>query len=77
MGCRDCYDTGFRGRTGIYEVFAIDRFVRDLISSNASVDALRSYHRQQGCGSLLDEGIRLAESGKTSLDEIIEVAYSE
>jgi len=76
-GCRECYDTGFRGRTGIYEVFAIDRSVRDLISSNASVDELRTYHRQQGKGSLLDEGVRLAESGRTSLDEIIEVAYSD
>ena len=77
QGCRECYDTGFRGRTGIYEVFSIDRGVRDLISSNASVDALRSYHCDHGNGSLLDEGIRLAESGQTSLEEIIEVAYSD
>lgn len=77
QGCRDCYDTGFRGRTGIYEVFAIDREVRELISSNASVEALRTYHRQLGHGSLLDEGILLAEAGRTSLDEIIEVAFSD
>ena len=77
QGCRECFDTGFRGRTGIYEVFAMDRGVRELISSNASVDALRNYHAQQGNGCLLDEGIRLAEAGKTSLDEIIEVAYSD
>ncbi len=77
QGCRECFDTGFRGRTGIYEVFAVDRGVRELISSNASVDALRNYHSQQGNGSLLDEGIRLAEAGRTSLDEIIEVAYSD
>lgn len=77
QGCRECYDTGFRGRTGIYEVFAIDREVRELISSNASVEALRTYHRQLGHGSLLDEGILLAEAGRTSLDEIIEVAFSD
>ena len=77
QGCRECYDTGFRGRTGIYEVFTIDREVRDLISSNASIDALRAHHCSQGSGSLLDEGIRLAEAGKTSLDEVIEVAYSD
>ncbi len=77
QGCRECYDTGFRGRTGIYEVFAIDREVRELISSNATVEALRSYHCQQGFGSLLEEGILLAEAGRTSLEEVIEVAYSD
>ena len=76
-GCRECYDTGFQGRTGIYEVFAIDREVRELISSNATVDSLRSYHRQQGYGSLLEEGILLAEAGRTSLEEVIEVAYTD
>ena len=77
QGCRECYDTGFRGRTGIYEVFAIDREVRELISSNATVESLRSYHRQQGFGSLLEEGILLAEAGRTSLEEVIEVAYTD
>jgi type IV pilus assembly protein PilB len=77
QGCRECYDTGFKGRTGIYEVFSIDRETRDLISSNASVDELRAYHRRQGGGSLMDEGIHLAEEGRTSLDEIIEVAYTD
>jgi type IV pilus assembly protein PilB len=77
QGCRECYDTGFRGRTGIYEVFAIDREVRELISSNATVDFLRTYHRQQGYGTLLEEGILLAEAGRTSLEEVIEVAYSD
>jgi len=75
QGCRECYDTGFQGRTGIYEVFTIDREVRELISSNASVESLRSYHRQQGYGSLLEEGILLAEAGRTSLEEVTEVAF--
>jgi type II secretory ATPase GspE/PulE/Tfp pilus assembly ATPase PilB-like protein len=77
QGCRDCYDTGFKGRTGIYEVFEIDRETRELISSNASVDALRGHHHRLGGGSLMEEGIRLAEAGRTSLDEILEVAYSD
>ena len=77
QGCRDCYDTGFRGRTGIYEVFTIDREVRDLITRNASVEELRSYHVQHGRGTLLTEGILVAEAGRTTLDEIIEVAYAD
>jgi type IV pilus assembly protein PilB len=77
QGCRECYDTGFRGRTGIYEVFAVDREVRELITAHASVEDLRSYHRKLGGGSLITEGIRLAEEGKTGLDEVLEVAFAE
>lgn len=77
QGCRECYDTGFRGRTGIYEVFTVDREVRELVTANASVDALREHHRKLGNGCLLDEGIRLAEAGRTSLDEVLEVAYAD
>lgn len=76
-GCRECYDTGFKGRTGIYEVFVVDREARDLISSKSSLDAIRSHHKQTGGELLLDEGIRLAEAGRTSLDEVLEVAYSD
>ncbi len=77
QGCRECYDTGFKGRTGIYEVFAVDREVRELITAHASVEDLRSYHRNLGGGSLITEGIRLAEEGRTGLDEVLEVAFAE
>jgi type IV pilus assembly protein PilB len=77
QGCRECFDTGYRGRTGIYEVFALDRVAREMITRNCTADELRSLHRKQGRGLLLDEGIRLAEAGKTTIDEVIEVAYCE
>jgi type II secretory ATPase GspE/PulE/Tfp pilus assembly ATPase PilB-like protein len=77
QGCRECYDTGFRGRTGIYEVFTVDREARDLISAKGPIDLLREHHKSQGGELLLDEGIRLAEAGRTSLDEILEVAFAD
>jgi len=77
QGCRECFDTGYRGRTGIYEVFSLDRVAREMITRNCTADELRSLHRKQGRGLLLDEGIRLAEAGKTTIDEVIEVAYCE
>lgn len=77
QGCRECYDTGFRGRTGIYEVFSVDREMRELISSDAPIERLRDRHRINGGSNLLDEGILLAEAGRTSLDEIIEAAYTD
>jgi type IV pilus assembly protein PilB len=76
-GCHACHDTGFRGRTGIYEVLTCTPALRDLISSEASVDAIRTRHRNHGGETLLDVGIRLAEAGRTSLDEIIGTAFFE
>src|SRR5690606_5385841 len=39
-GCRDCYDTGFRGRLGIYEVFAANRSLREIISRGGDLEAM-------------------------------------
>jgi len=76
-GCNECHDTGFRGRTGIYEVLMCNPALRELISSEVSVDAIRACHRSQGGETLLHAGIRLAETGRTSLDEIIGTAFFE
>jgi type II secretory ATPase GspE/PulE/Tfp pilus assembly ATPase PilB-like protein len=74
-GCNECHDTGFRSRTGIYEVFTCTAEFRELISQEASVELLRNHRRLTGAETLLQAGIRLAESGKTSLDEVIETAF--
>ncbi len=76
-GCNECHDTGFRGRTGIYEVLTCTPAMRELISNEASVDTVRACHRQAGGETLLHAGIRLAETGRTSLDEIIGTAFFE
>ncbi|MDB5340626.1 MAG: gspE, partial [Planctomycetaceae bacterium] len=76
-GCTDCHDTGFRGRTGIYEVLVCNPPLRELISHDASVDAIREMHQTNQGETLLHSGIRLAESGRTSLDEIISTAFFE
>ena len=76
-GCRDCFDTGFRGRTGIYEVFAVNEDVCKLISKQASTESLRTWHRIHGGGTLLEAGLLLAERHMTSLDEIMRVSFFE
>ena len=76
-GCSKCYDTGFKGRIGAYELLAVDRDVRDLINRGATVDELRNWRRERSGSTLLEEGIRLAERGVTSLDEVMRVALFE
>jgi type IV pilus assembly protein PilB len=74
-GCQLCYDTGFRGRTGIYELLAVDQEMRRLIVRDATLTEIRERQRTRGARTLIDEGIRLAENGHTSLDEAIRVAF--
>ena len=76
-GCAACHDTGFQGRIGIYEVMSVERDIRAMITEGASLDALRDCHRRLGGRTLLEEGIRLAEEEKTSLDEVMRVAFFE
>jgi type IV pilus assembly protein PilB len=76
-GCRECYDTGLRGRVGIYEVLSVDREMRSVISNGGDLEAIRSLHLSQGGSLLVDEGLRLAEAGRTSLDEVLRVAYAD
>jgi type IV pilus assembly protein PilB len=76
-GCPKCHDTGFVGRTGIYEVMVVDREIRELISGSSGTDDIRDCYRRAGGRTLLDQGVRLAEKEQTSLDEVMRVAYFE
>ena len=76
-GCRHCYDTGCKGRLGIYEVLTTTPELRQIIGENPDLRAIHECHRRQGGTSLLEEGIRRAEEGKTSLDEVMQVVFFE
>jgi type IV pilus assembly protein PilB len=74
-GCQQCFDTGFRGRRGVYEILMVTREMRNLIAQDLDVERLRECQRREGHRTLLEEGIRLAEEGKTSPEEVARVAY--
>jgi type IV pilus assembly protein PilB len=76
-GCPKCHDTGYVGRTGIYEVMVVDREMRELISRGRGTDDIRDCYRRSGGKTLLEQGIRLAEKEQTSLEEVMRVAYFE
>ncbi len=76
-GCDRCHGTGFDGRLGVYEVVRCDRELWEIITSEASVDRIRAWHRGQGGTTLLEKGGSLAERGLTSLDEVLRIAWSD
>jgi general secretion pathway protein E len=72
-GCVTCNHSGYRGRTGIYELLVVDNELRRLIHDRASEQALREYAISGGMSSLRDDGMRLAALGITSLEEVARV----
>lgn len=76
-GCRACYDTGFKGRLGIYEVMVADREMRQLIAKSQNDEDLRQHHLQRGDLMLRDHGIEMAEAGLTSLEEVARTVFGD
>ncbi len=70
-GCSQCFESGYRGRTGIYELVESDAGLRNMINAEATLDDLRAAHRGP---TLFAEGMRLAAAGVTSLEEAGRVA---
>jgi general secretion pathway protein E len=73
QGCAACNRTGYRGRTGIYELLTVDDDLRRLIHDRASEQALRTHVQSRGMRSLRDDGMRWAGQGVISLEEVVRV----
>jgi len=70
-GCSRCNNSGYKGRTGIYELLEINDDVRDMITSDASVDDIRNFARTQGMTTLRESGLKLIFDGVTTIDEVV------
>lgn len=73
QGCPSCNRSGYKGRTGLYELLTVDDGLRRLIHDRASEQVLREYVLSRGMRSLRDDGIRLASEGAISLEEVVRV----
>jgi general secretion pathway protein E len=73
VGCTVCANTGYSGRTGIYELMQVDETMRRLIHDEAGEPELRIAAETQGMQSLRGDGDRWVESGETALEEVVRV----
>jgi len=71
-GCSACLQTGYRGRTGIYEMIEIDETLSTMIHDGSSQPQLERYCRTRS-QSLREDGIRKMLLGETTLDEVLRV----
>ncbi|MBQ9608253.1 MAG: Flp pilus assembly complex ATPase component TadA [Lachnospiraceae bacterium] len=78
VGCRQCNNTGYKGRISIHEILMIDKNVRSMITKGSTVEEIKEYAiREQGMSTLKRSALELVKDGTTTIDELIKVSYYE
>ncbi|MBU4602138.1 type II secretion system ATPase GspE [bacterium] len=73
-GCPFCKNTGYYGRTSIYELIVLDEDIRTLIISKASSNIIKDTAIKKGMKTLKDSGLKKALQGITTIEEVLRVA---
>jgi type II secretory ATPase GspE/PulE/Tfp pilus assembly ATPase PilB-like protein len=76
QGCNFCNGTGYSGRTGVYEVIAVDESIRKLIASGASGPEIRAQALLNGMIPMRRAGMLKAKEGSTTLSKIFRGVFS-
>lgn len=76
-GCNECNQTGFKGRTAIFELLVITDAIRDLIFKKAQSTQLSMLARKLGMRTLREDGIKRAMLGFTTIKEVIRVTQAD
>lgn len=77
VGCPACRHKGYRGRSGIFEIFLVDDEIRNLIVNNATSLQLRNRARELGMRTLREDGIRKVLAGITTAEEVIAITMAD
>ncbi|MGO8704576.1 MAG: GspE/PulE family protein [Candidatus Brocadiia bacterium] len=70
-GCDHCNNTGFKGRMAIFEIFAMDDDIREIIMNQGSTQALREAAMRKGMRTLRDSGLLAIYDGETTIEEVV------
>lgn len=76
VGCPRCGNTGFKGRTAIYEIIEIDNDLRRMISEGKNTEEIREFAKEHGATFLEDSIKSLIRDGTTSISEFYRLIYS-
>ncbi|MBU0718956.1 MAG: Flp pilus assembly complex ATPase component TadA [Planctomycetes bacterium] len=76
-GCRECNNTGFKGRVGVFEVMVLDAELKRAIHAGASQTDMRMYLAQTGWKSLREKALEVIERGESTIEEVLRVSRSE
>ena len=76
-GCAACYDSGFKGRAGLYELLEMDDGLKTLVLDNPTINALQGYLKKNGHQTLRGYGYGKVLEGLTTIEEVQRVTTLE
>jgi len=76
-GCPYCIATGYRGRTGIFELLTVDDPLRELVMARARSELLRQAAVRNGMHTLREDGMRKVFAGQTTIEEVLRVTQED
>ena len=72
-GCFDCRETGYHGRTGIFEILSVDDAVKQLIIDRADTPRIKREAVKNGMRTLRQSALRKLAEGSTTIEEVLRV----
>ncbi len=75
-GCPTCFHTGYKGRTGVFEILLVNKEIRKQITDRADHDEILATARKDGFKTLSERCIELVKSGETTAEEAIRTINS-
>jgi type IV pilus assembly protein PilB len=76
-GCQECGNTGYRGRTGVYEILTVDAVMRQVLMKDPSEAAISAQARASGMVTLRAAAIIKALRGQTTFEEAVRVTHAD
>ena len=76
-GCKQCHFTGYSGRIGVFEVLAITKKIRELITKKADSDIILEAAIAEGMNTMLSDGLSKVAQGLTTLEEVLRAVKTE
>ena len=72
-GCEKCLETGYRGRTGIYEFLLMSEAIKGLVLKTSDANQINKVARAEGMANLREDGINKVMEGRTTISEVLRV----
>ena len=76
-GCKNCSDTGFKGRMAVYEVMPVDEKFKELILKGASNAELKSEAIKSGMSTLRKSAVKKMKQGLTTVEEVLRITFAD
>jgi len=73
VGCKECYRTGYRGRTGIFEILSMDDAIKSMVLADAGHDEIVKAASEKGMMNLMQAGVKKVQEGAVTLEELLRV----